>query len=74
MVGLLTVGGRLRRLLLAMALLWVGRVRLLGRLLRPLCGAPPRAGVGLARGMALTLPSTIRGTLGARHLENPSKR
>ena len=76
------VSGRLRLLLLlAVTLLRVGGVllrrwwRILGsRRLRTLCGAPTRAGIGLARRTGLTLPSAVRGTLGARHLENPSKR
>ncbi len=75
------VGRRLTLLRLAVALLRIGSVllrlgrrRVLGRLRLLLRGASARARVGLARRMALWLPSTIRGTLGARHLGNPSKR
>ena len=83
-VGLLRgIVGRSLRLRLTVALLRITRVllcgwrvlrSLLGRL-RALRGAAAGMGILLARCRALTTrPSAVRGTLGARHLENPSKR
>jgi hypothetical protein len=65
----LTVALRIAGGLLARNDVWIGLVGL-----RPLSRALACSGIALARGTALRRPSIVWGTLGARHIENPSKR